>query len=233
MTMEGIVLAGGLGTRIRDVVPDRPKPMAPVSGRPFLEWVLDSLAAQGFARAILAVGHMRDVIQDHFGTRYRGMEIDYSVEETPLGTGGAIRQALCMASQQDIFVLNGDTYLRLPYADMMQAHRDEGVGVTMAVCAVDDVSRFGALVVKAKRIVAFSEKGARGAGLINAGVYILARSILDGYSSGARFSFENDFLLPRILDLKPLAYRTANPMLDIGVPTDYSRAGEFLRDQLS
>ena len=117
--MQAIILAGGLGTRLRSVVPDLPKPMAPVAGRPFLAWVLDRLVDAGFESAVLAVGYRHEIIRAHFGEDYRGMALRYSVETTPLGTGGAMRLAADHVTALPVFVLNGDTYLELDYRAML------------------------------------------------------------------------------------------------------------------
>ena len=120
--MQAIVLAGGLGTRLRSVVTDLPKPMAPVAGRPFLAWILDRLAQAGFERVVLAVGYRHEAIQQHFGSTYRGMALHYSVEDRPLGTGGALRLAADHVSHWPVFVLNGDTFLEIDYRAMRESH---------------------------------------------------------------------------------------------------------------
>ena len=118
--MEAVVLAGGLGTRLRQVVPDLPKPMAPVAGRPFLEILLGALAAKGIDRVVLSVGHRADAITGHFGHRWNGLEIDYAVEATPLGTGGAVRLALGHCRHDPVLVVNGDTFLDLEVDALMR-----------------------------------------------------------------------------------------------------------------
>ena len=222
--MEAIVLAGGLGTRLRSVVSDVPKPMAPVAGRPFLAWILDRLADAGFGRVVLAVGYRHEAIRDHFGFAYRGMSLVYSVEEAPLGTGGAMRLALDQISESPVFVLNGDTYLEVDYAAMLAAHVAHGVGLTVAVARVADMSRYGSLEIKDDRICGFLEKGSQGPGYINAGVYLMARGILDAFPVGRSHSFENELLVPRVEELRPLAFRADGLFIDIGVPEDYERA---------
>src|SRR5262245_17720256 len=109
-----IILAGGLGTRLREAVPDLPKPMAPVAGRPFLEHQLDLWIAQGVRRFVLAVGYRHEAIVQHFGASYRGATLEYSVETQPLGTGGALRQAAAMVGDERALLLNGDTWFDVP-----------------------------------------------------------------------------------------------------------------------
>jgi len=226
--MEAIVLAGGLGSRLRSVLPDLPKPMAPVHGRPFLAKVLDELAAAGFRMAILAVGYRNEAIQEHFGESHGALRLGYSVEAEPLGTGGAIRLALEQTAARHVFVLNGDTYLKLDYHAMLAAHRDALATLSMAVRSVPDAGRYGALDIKQGRIQEFLAKGRSGPGLINAGVYLMSRELLDRYTLPAVFSFETDVLMPHVSELMPLAFRTAGTFIDIGVPEDYARARHLL-----
>ena len=119
--MEAIVLAGGFGTRLKSVVFDLPKPMAPVAGKPFLERLLKSLAQKGFTRIVLALGYMAEKVIEHFGSRFEGMELVYEIESTPLGTGGAVRLALTQCLTDHVFVFNGDTYLDLEVSHV-EAH---------------------------------------------------------------------------------------------------------------
>jgi D-glycero-alpha-D-manno-heptose 1-phosphate guanylyltransferase len=222
--MQAIVLAGGLGTRLRGVVPDLPKPMAPVAGQPFLAWILDRLADARFERVVLAVGYRHEAIRHHFGPAYRGMPLHYSVEESPLGTGGAIRLAGDQVGRDPVFVLNGDTFLELDYGAMREAHSDLGVELSVAVCRVPDISRYGALKVSHGRIEAFLEKGPGGPGLINAGTYILSRALLESIPPTGAFSFERELLEPRVADVRPAAFLAEGLFIDIGVPEDYARA---------
>lgn len=228
MSIEAIVLAGGLGTRLRSVVPDLPKPMAPVHGRPFLAAVLDELDAEGFCTAILAVGYRREAIQEHFGNSYKSLRLQYSVEAKPLGTGGAIRLALTETTAPNVFVLNGDTYLELDYRAMLKAQIEADADLTVAVHAVPDAARYGALDIADGYIQGFFEKGRSGPGSINGGVYLMSRNLLDRYTLPAVFSFETDVLMRHVKDLKPLVFHTAGTFIDIGVPEDYTRAEESL-----
>ncbi len=222
--MQAVVLAGGLGTRLRSVVPDLPKPMAPVAGRPFLAWVLDRLVESGFESAVLAVGYRHEAIRDHFGDDYRGMALRYSVESTPLGTGGAIRLAADHVTAYPVFVLNGDTYLELDYRAMLDAHLQSRASFSVAVCSVPDVSRYGALELDSDHIHGFLEKGRAGPGFINAGVYLLSAEVLRQIPAGESFSIEQQLLVPRVAELRPLAFQTGGQFIDIGIPEDFERA---------
>jgi D-glycero-alpha-D-manno-heptose 1-phosphate guanylyltransferase len=223
--MRAIVLAGGQGTRLRSVINEVPKPMAPVAGRPFLAHLLDRLEGNGIDRVVLSVGYLKEPIVAAFGERYRGIEISYSIEEEPLGTGGGLRQALAMADAFPVFALNGDTIVDLDYAAMLRASEAAGAALTIALRRVPDAGRYGRAKVEGGRVVGFAARGeGTGPGLINAGVYLFARNVLDDPALPASFSFERDFLERRAATMRPLAFETSGYFIDIGVPEDYARA---------
>ena len=222
--MEAIVLAGGLGTRLRSVVEDLPKPMAPVAGRPFLAFVLDQLLTAEFETAILAVGYRHEAIRAHFGDDYRGMRLIHSVESKPLGTGGAIRLACAFVQARDVFVLNGDTFLDLDFRAMLAAHTAATAQLSIAVCHVPDVARYGALDLDDGTVRGFREKGSSGSGWINGGTYVLGSALRARLPAAGAFSFERDVLMAEVRAMQPLAFRTDGVFIDIGVPEDYERA---------
>lgn len=222
--MEAIVLAGGLGTRLATRLNALPKAMAPIAGRPFLEILLRQLDDYGCTRALLAVGYLHAMIEEHFGGSFGGMRLEYAVEETPLGTGGALRNALALAREDSVLVLNGDTFLDTDYAEMMRFHREQGAAMTMAVAHQADIARYGGVLVSGSKIVGFKEKGRSGPGWINAGVYALRKDLKWPESLTGKFSFEQDFLMPEIERLTPAAFEVKGFFLDIGVPEDLDRA---------
>jgi D-glycero-alpha-D-manno-heptose 1-phosphate guanylyltransferase len=226
--MEAIVLAGGLGTRLASRLDGIPKPMAPVGGRPFLEIVLGRLRGAGCSRVILSVGHLSQVIQDCFGRSFEEMRIDYAVESSPLGTGGAIRAALGRGAEETVLVLNGDTFLEVEYGAMLRFHAAQGVDLTMAVCQQADVSRYGGVVLEGDRVAGFEEKGRSGPGWINAGVYAVKRDLIWPVGLPERFSFETDYLAALVGGLGFAAYREDGVFLDIGIPEDLDRAEALL-----
>jgi D-glycero-alpha-D-manno-heptose 1-phosphate guanylyltransferase len=225
--MEAIVLAGGLGTRLRGVVDDVPKPMARVHGRPFLELVLDSLVSAGFHTAILAVGYRHASIRAHFEDAYRGLALLYSTEDEPLGTGGAIRLACALLTGREVFVLNGDTYLELDYRAMLDAHLRAAAQLSLAVCQVPDAARYGAVEVQEGIVRGFREKGIAGRGWINGGVYVLGPELRQRFPRGGPFSFEQGLLVPETQSIRPLAFPTTGLFIDIGMPEDYARAQQI------
>lgn len=226
--MQAIILAGGAGTRLRGVVSGVPKPLAPIKSRPFLEILLDYLAEQGFSDIVFSVGYMAQSIVEHFGSKYRGIEIDYLVEDHPLGTGGAIKRALEHISCNQVFVINGDTFLRVNYRDVSEEHRKAGATMTMVLKSVGDTSRYGRVRTEGDRVVSFQDAEAGKAGTINTGVYLVSKGLFARYHLPSIFSFEQEFLLPYVNDLHPFAYFTEGYFRDIGVPEDYQRAQDEL-----
>ena len=223
--MKAIVLAGGLGTRLAGVTGKLPKPMAPVGSRPFLEYLLDYLIEQGMEAAVLAVSHKWEAIQEHFGFLYRGMRLSYSVEGEPLGTGGAIRQALDFVPDKNVVVINGDTLFRVDVEALAVTHRSHGAQLTIAVKQVADSGRFGRVEVTPRGVISrFLEKSSAGPGWINGGVYMLTRSLFAKFSTPERFSFERDLVEPNIDQIRPGAFQSDAYFIDMGVPEDYARA---------
>ena len=228
---EAIILAGGRGTRLLGVVSDLPKPLAPVAGRPFLAWVMDHLAASGIRRCILATGHLSKIIEDSIGDRWQHMQVAYSVEESALGTGGAVAQASRHVQGDGAHVLNGDTFLRYSPAALEAATRQMGTSIGIALAHVDDVGRYGAVSVDDGRVLAFQEKGGSGPGLINAGSYFFSRGALDQFGLQAPFSLETDVLLPQSANGSLAAFTDTADFIDIGVPEDYARAQLLFADR--
>ena len=192
---------------------------------PFLEYILDHLVTCGAAEIVLAVSYMWEQIRDHFGTEFEGVPLRYSVESEPLGTGGAMQQAMQCLDEQDIVVLNGDTLFPVDLQAMLEQHRDSGALLTMAVKQVEDAQRFGRLRVDDRGTVcAFLEKQNGGPGLINGGVYAINKALFERCRHGARFSFEKDLLEPAVAEIRPRAFVSDAYFIDIGIPEDYERA---------
>ncbi len=221
--MEAVVLAGGLGTRLREVVPDLPKAMALVSGRPFLEIVLATVARKGFGRVVLALGYKAESIADHFGARFAGMELAYEIERSPLGTGGALREALRHCRSDHVFVLNGDTYIDLEVDAIEAQWRRHRLPIIVAR-DVPDTARYGCLEVARDRVVGVAEKGRSGRGLINAGAYVFPTDVAAAFPGAPAFSLESDFLAPAVLRRPVQFFVSRGQFIDIGVPEDYARA---------
>ncbi|MBU1191308.1 MAG: nucleotidyltransferase family protein [Gammaproteobacteria bacterium] len=226
--MKAIVLAGGLGTRLKERIADIPKPMAPVGERPFLEYLLDQLIIGGINEIILSVGFRADVIIDHFGESYRNASLSYAVETEPLGTGGAIVHAMQEHITDPVIVLNGDTFLNIDYRSFLQWYSTAHADVAMILRDVPDASRYGSVTVTNGRVSGFKEKCVEGAGLINAGIYIINPGSLKSFDLPNRFSFETDFLQRYYSKIPIKAYITNAYFIDIGIPDDYDRAQQEL-----
>lgn len=221
---EAIVLVGGFGTRLRAAVPDLPKPLAPVIGRPFLAYVLDNLAAGGIRRVILATGYLGERVEEQIGHRWQSMDVLYSREPQPLGTGGAVRLAAARLQGDGVHLCNGDTFLRYSPPALQQSSIDHGAPMAMALAEVPDVGRYGAVVTCDGRVRAFSEKGGSGSGWINAGSYFLSAQALAALPDREVFSFETDVLLPQAQAGNLAILKETSGFIDIGVPEDYARA---------
>lgn len=226
---EAVILAGGFGTRLRAVVSDVPKPMAPIGGQPFLALLMAHLARNGFHRVVLSVGYLADAIVAHFGSEWRGMAVDYAREDAPLGTGGAIRAALARCHADHVHVFNGDTYLGVDCA-VTEALWDVWRTPIIVARQVPDTARYGRLEVDADGYVTgFLEKAASGGpGWINAGCYVLPASIVDEFPPDDPFSFETGYLRDAVARRPVLACPTDAEFIDIGTPDDYARAQALL-----
>ena len=223
--MKAIVLAGGLGTRLSSIVSGTPKPMAKVGTRPFLEYLLDYLVEQGVEQAVLAVSHQWEVIREHFDDSYRGISLKYSVEDEPLGTGGAIRQALEKIPDDELIVLNGDTLFHIDLAALASTHHAGNVHLTIALKHVADGGRFGRVRISDQGVITeFMEKSTDGPGWINGGIYMLNRRLLSEYQLPVKFSFEQDLVEPNVSSICPVAFQSGAYFIDMGVPEDYERA---------
>lgn len=225
--MKAVILAGGFGTRLQSVVSDLPKPMAPVAGKPFLEFLLRQLLRWDFQDIMLSVGYKAEVIGAYFGDgRKWGARIGYCREESPLGTGGAIREAARMMGDGDILVMNGDSFLDLDFHEFMKVHDVRNNPVTMALAARENCGRYGRVELGPDgNVLAFSEKKGDRPGLINGGIYICRRTFAERIPPGV-VSFERD-VLPLLVPGGIAGVVAGGFFVDIGVPEDY----RFVRDR--
>jgi D-glycero-alpha-D-manno-heptose 1-phosphate guanylyltransferase len=224
-----MILAGGLGTRLRAVVADRPKPMAEVAGRPFITFLLEQLLRYGFQRAVLCVGHMGECVPPVLGHTYGALELVYSFEPTALGTGGALRNAANLIRETDVLVLNGDSFCDIDLGALDRVHRGYGAAATLAVLWQSDRRRSGAVTVDDRgRVVAFDSRPSTPApGLINAGVYMLRRDVLHIIEPGRKVSLEDE-LFPTLVERRELfAWQVEARFIDIGTPESYDAAQIF------
>ncbi|MBQ3007876.1 MAG: D-glycero-beta-D-manno-heptose 1,7-bisphosphate 7-phosphatase [Clostridia bacterium] len=219
--MEAIILAGGFGTRLRPCVDNLPKPLAPIGGKPFLHYLLDYLYANGVHRAIISTGYLADFVEEQIGRTYRGMVVDYCREEAPLGTGGAIKKALGMCSDDYAVTVNGDSFFDVDLFEMREFHKKSGCPLTVAAREVPWVENSGYMTVENGRLTGFREKGVKSAGLINGGVYFINKNLLDGIKE-EKFSFEKLVLEGGYC---PVAVtESSGYFIDIGIPENYHKA---------
>lgn len=226
--MEVIILAGGLGTRLRSVVSEVPKCMAPVAGKPFLWYLLKYLTRYDVSRVILSVGYLREVIFrwiDEVGNEFP-FSFDYSVEEEPLGTGGGIKLALSKALTQDVVILNGDTFFDVNLNELMDFHKLAPSAVTIALKPMRDFDRYGRVIVDTVdgRIVEFKEKEHCEEGMINGGVYVASKLNMPLKDYPEKFSFEKAVLEPLTAQGKIFGLIQGGYFIDIGIPEDYQKA---------
>jgi D-glycero-alpha-D-manno-heptose 1-phosphate guanylyltransferase len=229
--MTAAVLAGGLGTRLRSALDDRPKVLAPVSGRPFLTYLLDMLRAASVRRVVLLTGYSGEQVESALGEYYQGMSLIYSAEPSPMGTAGALRTALPHLDSSTILLLNGDSYCGMDLNAFVSFHRRRGADVSIALTRVDDAGRYGRVETTAGGLVtAFAEKqAASGPGWINAGVYLLERRVIEEIPAGRPASLERETLPAWIGRKTVYGHRRARPFLDIGTPESYLAAAPFMR----
>lgn len=227
MIKEAIILAGGFGTRLKEVIGDEiPKPMAPVNGKPFLEYLLQYLDKWGVSRVIMATGYKHEVIEAHFGNRFKDIDIVYSVEEEPLGTGGAVKQAMGFANGYSVYVVNGDTYFDVNLWKLANYHQMKDADACMTLRKMGDVSRYGSVKIAVdNRIESFKEKGSEtGMGFINGGTYIFKRTTLFEADLPDKFSLETEYFEKYYTKQDLYGVRCFSYFLDIGIPEDYKEA---------
>src|SRR5271165_496926 len=232
--VPAVLLVGGMGTRLRSVVPSTPKPLAAVGVKPFLELLVEQLRSQGIRRLIMCSGYLADQIENKFGDGSAwDVAIKYSREVQPLGTAGAIKLAHDHLTEDSTFlVMNGDSFVEIDFGQLIRAHLKKNALATIATAAVQNAARYGTVRVDSSSwITGFAEKtGVEDPGLINAGVYVFDRSIFARISEGAS-SLERD-VFPRILDQGVYAFEHSGMFIDIGTPEDYARA-QVLCERLS
>lgn len=228
--IEAMILVGGRGTRLQSTVSDRPKPMADVAGKPFLEWLLISLYEEGIRKVILCTGYMGEMVESYFGDGSKwDLQVRYSHETFPLGTGGAVRNALDLVQGGSFLVLNGDSYCRFDLDLMEKIHNSKSVLATMWLVKMNDCSRYGAVILDDSGMVkSFTEKlSVSGSGLINAGIYLLERRIVETIANDRMVSLEKD-IFPHIVGKELAGVVGDGVFVDIGTPESYASAEKIL-----
>ena len=221
---EAIILAGGLGTRLKGVIQNIPKPMAQVANKPFLAYLLDYLVKFQYQRVVLAVGYEHEVIIQYFGNSYKNMDLIYAIENEPLGTGGGIANALNKTLTDHVLILNGDSFFQLNLDEFEKAYHTTYNLLTIAIKPMIEFDRYGTVEVKNDRIIAFNEKQYCAKGLINTGIYIINKLNFFKITWPQKFSFETDFMQKYVENNHFIGYMSDGYFIDIGIPEDYHRA---------
>lgn len=231
LSTSAVILAGGLGTRLRSIVTDRPKALAPVCGRPFLAFLFEQLSLAGFEHAILCTGYMGESISRAFGSRYGALKIDYSREPEPLGTAGSLRRALRLIRSNPALVMNGDSYCKADLGAFLKHHLQSRVSASIVVLRKTDATRYGRVVLgENDRILEFTEKSAQGSsGYVNAGIYLLDRAVIQSIPDERMVSLERD-VFPSLVGNGLGGYAAAGPFLDIGTPESFAAAQSFFAE---
>lgn len=220
-----IILAGGKGTRLQSVIKDIPKPMAMVANKPFLYWLINYVSKFNPPKIIISTGHLSQTIKDFFGTAFDEITIEYSHEEYPLGTGGAIKKALQKSNTQNCIVLNGDSIFKIDFNSFFQFHKIHNSNFSMALKMVNYPYRYGTVEMSKNKIVGFKEKdNSLKKGLINTGIYLFSKNIYDLMPEEEMFSFEKDFLEKKLDSLSINGFISDGYFIDIGIPDDYNKA---------
>jgi len=227
--IKAAILAGGLGSRLRSVVNDRPKVMAEIGGRPFLAYLLHKLEEAGIGQVVLCTGHMGEIISDTFGNAHGRLGLHYSRETVPLGTGGAVRYALPLLDSESVLVMNGDSYCDADLNAFWEFHQSEGAQATLLLVKSADSGRFGHVRINSKgQVVRFDEKSAvAAAGWINAGMYLLKRELILSIPPGKRVSLEEE-IFPAWIGLGLYGFQSNGSFIDIGIPEDYAKAEQIM-----
>ena len=226
--MEALILAGGLGTRLRPLLNDRPKSIAPIAGRPFLEYLLQKLRRHGISDIILSVGYQAEMIQAYFGDGSRwDLQLKYSLEDTPLGTAGAVKLAQRLLQGDTFLVLNGDSFFDLDLQDFVTQHHAHGAAASLALASIPNPQRYGTVEINQQgQILRFLEKDSAtqtgGQGLISAGVYLFHRTVLDKIPPGKSVSLERE-TFPALIGERFYGIPYQAFFLDIGIPSDYQK----------
>ncbi len=225
MITEAIVLAGGLGTRLKQVVPDLPKSLAPIAGRPFMSYLLDYVKKEGIKKFVFALGYKTELIENFVKGYLPKDSYTFSIETEPLGTGGAVYKACKQITSRDSIVLNADTFFSVSFSKLYRLHEQQNADCTLALKSMTDFNRYGAVSINEQmEVTGFSEKKHQSKGLINGGVYALNTESFIKKSYPDAFSFEKDYLEKNYQKGKILGLVSDAYFIDIGIPEDYNKA---------
>lgn len=226
--MQAIILAGGLGTRLKSVVADKPKVLSPVANKPFLYYIMAYLQKQGVTKYIFALGYLHEQVIDFLENNYSHLEYQYTIEETPLGTGGGIRKAIQLATEENVLIVNADTFFEINVQQMFSFHTASKAHCTLSLKLMNNFSRYGSVELHklTQNIISFKEKTFIKEGFINAGYMIINKKYFLSVTNNLPpiFSFEKDFLEKNLDSMVIKGYPYNGYFIDIGIPEDYELA---------
>lgn len=230
--MDVLILCGGLGTRLRPLVPDRPKGLAEIDGKPFLEHLITYIAGAGFRSFILCIGHQGEQIREYFRKdRLPDLKISFSEESAPLGTAGALKNARGFIESNPFMAVNGDTFIEVDFRKLIAFHFSKNALLTMAVSKACESNDTGAVVLSDDEMVSsYKERGKAEESFVNMGIYIMGKEILDRIPGKKAYSLECD-LFPKMAGKGFFGFDAKTQILDIGTPERYKRANNLLRDK--
>lgn len=225
MVKEAIILAGGLGTRLRDTIPGLPKCMAPVAGRPFLFYVINYLRSQGIEKIIFSLGFKHEIIEDYLTERFSTLDYQIVIEDEPLGTGGAIQLAYSRSESENVVIANGDTLFKADLHESWRFHDHNNAECTLLLKPMKNFDRYGVVELGEDHLVKkFLEKQSYLSGTINGGLYILNKNKFFDEEFPNKFSFEKDYLEKFYGDRRIYGSVQDEYFIDIGIPEDFQRA---------
>ncbi|OGM62422.1 hypothetical protein A3A76_00340 [Candidatus Woesebacteria bacterium RIFCSPLOWO2_01_FULL_39_23] len=229
--IDVVILAGGKGSRLRTIVSDRPKPMAEIEGKPFLDILLNHFRGMGLGRFILCTGERADFIEDYYKKKKEG-DISFSREPMPLGTGGAIKNAEALINSDPFFVVNGDSFCKVYLPQFTEFHKQKGALLSIVLIESDNTNEFGSVYLDhSNRIIGFEEKEEKnGISYINAGIYLFKKEILCMIPANTKYSLEYD-LFPKLVGKEMYGFPTKAELVDIGTPARYEYAKRFFDDK--
>jgi D-glycero-alpha-D-manno-heptose 1-phosphate guanylyltransferase len=222
---EVIILAGGFGTRLKSVINDLPKCLAEVSGKPFLSYVIDSLINFNYSHFVFSLGYKSEVIKDFIETNYPQLNVTYSIEQNPLLTGGAIRLAIEKCQEQNVLIINADTYFGFDLNQFLSNHTYQNSDISIALTYMENFDRYGVVKFDENNIInSFEEKKFQKSGFINCGYIIIKKNVILNMPLNMPFSFEKDFLFLNLSKLKVSAFVAKAYFIDIGIPEDFIKS---------
>ena len=223
-----IILAGGKGTRLKSALPDLPKPMAPIGKKPFLHVLLETLYKQGFRHFHLSVGYKKDVILSYFTSKEMPFEVNFIEESEPLGTGGAIANALKQLNNYPVLILNGDTFFEIEFNDFIEKSIKKNTLCSLALKRIESGDRYGEVQLEGNTVTSFTEKKPLKNSLINGGIYFINSTLFKNHTFPKNFSFETDFLEHEVQNKAIAGFEQDGYFIDIGIPEDYKKAQDEL-----